>query len=228
MKKALLIIISFILLTILGTLLHEIGHIVPAKMLGYETTLHYGSMSWDSQSLKYSNQVQKEYPEIDKVPQSEIDKLSKLKSKEENDNLWITLGGPIQTIATGLFGILILYLRRNTLNKLPFGILNWLAVFLAFFWSRQVFNFLIGILNFSLGNTDSPFGGDEAKISIMLTLPNGTIGIITAAIGVVVCSLIVFKIVPRQDRVKFLSSGIVGSAIGYITWFQIIGPNILP
>ena len=40
--------LSFILFTIIGTLSHEGGHILVAKALGYQTKLHFASMSWNS------------------------------------------------------------------------------------------------------------------------------------------------------------------------------------
>jgi len=185
-------------------------------------------MNWESRFLNYSNQLSREYTEIEKVPQSKLDVLRNLKSKEEDDKLWITLGGPIQTMITGLIGFLVLYLRKETWTKSSFGIINWIAVFMGLFWSRQIFNLLIGIFNYLFGHASTPFGGDEAKISNILNMPSGTIGIVTGIIGMVVCSIIVFKVVPKHDRLIFLLLGIFGSAIGYMIWFEIIGPKILP
>ena len=37
--------LGFVLFTIIGTVSHEYGNIIVAKSLGYETTLHYGSMN---------------------------------------------------------------------------------------------------------------------------------------------------------------------------------------
>ena len=39
--------VGFMLFTVIGTVSHEYGHIIVAKYFGYETTLHYGSASWD-------------------------------------------------------------------------------------------------------------------------------------------------------------------------------------
>lgn len=228
MKKSVLIILSFILFTIIGTLTHEAGHIVPAKILGYQTTLHYGSMEWDGEFLKYSKALYKKYATADKIPQYESEHLNKLKSNEKNDNFWILIGGPLQTMFTGMLGIFILFRRKHTLNKTPFGMINWLGVFLSLFWSRQIFNFLIGGFTFLSGRKNTPFGGDEAVISEQLYLPSGTVGIITAILAIVICSIIVFRIVPRQDRKVFITSGILGSVLGYAIWFEWIGPWILP
>ena len=41
--------ICFILVTIFGTLSHEFGHLVVAKILGYDTILHHSSMEWTNE-----------------------------------------------------------------------------------------------------------------------------------------------------------------------------------
>ncbi len=38
--------LGFVLFTIIGTISHELGHIIVAKSLGYETALYYGSMNY--------------------------------------------------------------------------------------------------------------------------------------------------------------------------------------
>ncbi len=45
-KNFILLSLTFILFTVLGTLTHEGGHIAAAKYYGYETTLHYSSMNY--------------------------------------------------------------------------------------------------------------------------------------------------------------------------------------
>ena len=228
MKKAVLIIIRFILLTVLGTIMHEIGHIIPAKILGYQTTLHYGSMGWHGNYEKYSNTLLREYSNFTDVPKNKLEELSTLKERRDKDKLWISLGGPIQTMGTGIIGLFILFIRRNKLRSVPFGLVNWVAVFLSLFWSRQVFNLMIGITGNMLNSNNSMFGGDEAAISLLLNLPKGLIGIITGVIGVIICVIVVFKIIPKEDQMKFIISGILGSAIGYTIWFHGLGPIILP
>jgi len=75
------------LFTVIGTLSHELGHIVVAEILGYETTLHFSSMNWDSKLL-YSSQ----------------------------HDLFILIGGPFQTMLTGCLGLSILLMRRNRIK----------------------------------------------------------------------------------------------------------------
>jgi len=75
--------LSFILFTIIGTLSHEVGHIAVAEALGYETKLHFGSMSWNSDvELKISL------------------------------HFMILSGGAFQSMLTGTLGFLLLFYRR--------------------------------------------------------------------------------------------------------------------
>jgi hypothetical protein len=45
-KSLFILTIVFILFTAIGTVSHEYGHISVAKIYGYETSLHYGSMNY--------------------------------------------------------------------------------------------------------------------------------------------------------------------------------------
>lgn len=83
--------ILFSLLVVLGTLSHEIAHIIVAKMLGFEATLHYGSMSW------FVNGVD----------------ANLMASKQEI--FLVTLGGVVQTVVSGIIGVFILYFSRSKL-----------------------------------------------------------------------------------------------------------------
>jgi len=74
----------FPFLVVFGTIFHELGHIVMAKNLGFETVLLYGSMSW------FKNGIE-----------SEI-------SATKLENFLVTLSGVLQTITTGTIGFLIL------------------------------------------------------------------------------------------------------------------------
>lgn len=69
----------FFLLVIVGTLLHECGHILPAKLLGFTTKLHYDSMTWSK------NGIDGEHFSV-------------------TYRFIIILSGVLQTILTGTFG----------------------------------------------------------------------------------------------------------------------------
>ena len=85
-------ILLFSFLVIFGTLSHEYGHIVIAKFLGYETTLHYGSMSW------FINGIDGEL----------------IATKKED--FLVTMGGIFQTTLTGTIGLLVLYFSHSKLS----------------------------------------------------------------------------------------------------------------
>ncbi len=227
-KQNLIFALSFIVLTVVGTLTHEVGHIIPAKILGYKTTLHYGSMNWEHNYTEYTSQLRKKYGEVANAPESEIAKLQELITIHRKDALIILLGGPVQTLCTGFLGLFLLYRQRSSLKKTPFGLSNWIAVFLALFWSRQVFNLIVRFTKHILNSKNSMFGGDEANISKLLNLPTGTIGIGTGIVGALICAIVVFKVVPVEYRLRFVLSGIIGSVIGYLMWFELIGPILLP
>lgn len=213
--------ICFVLFTIIGTLLHEYGHILVAKSYGYKTYLHYGSM--------HSN-IGDDYEKLD----TSFEKLNKAKYEEIKTALkilgkrsfYITLGGPAQTIITGLLGLSILYFRRNR-NSIKFLLIDWLAVFLALFWLREVFNLFMGLLR-GLFNRGNYFGGDEYFLSTYLDLPNGAFSITLGSIGLFISLMVIFKIIPKKKRFTFIVSGLTGGLLGFYWWMYVIGPVLLP
>lgn len=82
----------FSFLVIFGTLSHEFGHVLVAQILGYETTLHFGSMSW------FKNGIDGNLIATPKTI------------------LWITLGGVFQTLFTGTLGLVILQVSQTKIS----------------------------------------------------------------------------------------------------------------
>jgi len=215
-KPLLILTIGFILFTVIGTISHEYGHIIVAKSFGYETTLHYGSMNYWPKGIKektgeYNNILQKRYW-----------------SETSNSGLLITVGGPLQTILTGTIGLLILIWRRKPIYKNGLKILDWLAVFLSLFWLREIFNLVTSIGGEIISPNEIWFSGDELHISQGLNLWSGTIPLILATIGIVIAIYVVFKIIPKKQRLTFILSGSIGGITGFILWMNIIGPKVLP
>lgn len=188
------IVLAFVVFTIIGTLSHELGHIAVAKYLGYQTTLHFGSMNYESDFL-YS------------------------KSHE----LYILIGGPLQTMLTGSLGLFVLYR-----NRYEWKALNWLAVFLSLFWLRPVFNILVSTTNYLVYGTPNLYGGDEVRISQLLGLWEGSLSVSFAIFGAFISYFLFFRVIPHSMRWLFVSCGIIGGLCGYYLWFKCIGPNFLP
>lgn len=197
-KQIFLFSLIFILLTILGTQTHEWGHYLVGKQFGFKPLLHYASVSYQAESA--------------------------------NDNLKYHLitqiSGPVETVLTGIFGFLMLLLRRNK-QKLNFSNLDWLYVFLSLFWLRQVANMFVQI--FSLILFQNSFkGGDEAKISKYFNLFPASIDIVSGILGILICYYVVFLIVPKTYRLNLVLGGIFGSLAGSSIWFGFLGQTILP
>lgn len=220
----------FALFAIIGTVSHEGGHWIVAKYFGYDAKLHYASTSYNtSEKLlepytfteKHKEKIQAE----EKSP--ERDKYLEIIESQRKEKLLITLGGPIQTLLTGTIGFLILWFKRKRIfRKYNLSTSNWISIFLAFFWSRQVFNFIASDMLLQAEKTS--YVSDEPRISQSLNLPFWSIGLVTCILGILILSWICFKIIPIRQRLTFILAGMVGSAVGWYVWMYKLGPIILP
>ncbi len=231
LKSLLFLTITFILFTPIGTILHEFGHIVVAKSLGYETTLHYGSMNYRNSNL---NKKQIKIYNENKITIESNTYFNQKKEYEKGidqlyiNTLLVTIGGPLQTIITGFIGLLILFFRKKKINKSKLKLIDWLAIFLSLFWLRQVFNLLISVISELISPNGSYFGGDEKRISNLLNLWPGTTSVTLGIIGIVIFAFILIKRIPKQLKITFLLSGLLGGTLGFIIWMIILGPILLP
>lgn len=214
-----------------GTVSHELGHLILAKSLGYETALHYGSVEYENFSL--SEKLSEIYRENKAAIENETffdqrGEYEKCLSKSRSSELLIAIGGPLQTLLTGTIGLSILFYRRKRIEKNGMNLTDWLSVFLALFWLRQVFNVIMTISGEVISPDGSYFGGDEEYISKSLNLWPGTVSIVLGILGSILAVLVVFKVVPRQLILTFVLSGLIGGVIGFVLWMNILGPRILP
>ena len=142
--------------------------------------------------------------------------------------MFIRIGGPLQTLITGVIGLTLLFLRRKSIKISGLKLLDWIAVFLSLFWLRVIFNLVISITRELIKPNGSYFGGDEKHIAELLNLPSGTFSLTLGIIGGLVCAFIIFKIIPSKLRFTFMLSGLVGGISGFILWMIVIGPKLLP
>lgn len=229
-KKFLIFLFAFILFTALGTVSHEYGHIIVAESLGYDTTLHYGSMNYNNSELK-------ELYEIYNNNETEINNGTDFEKRAEYENLiekftadgfLITLGGPLQTIITGTIGLLILLWRRKKIQLTGLKPIDWLSIFLSLFWLREVFNLVMSFGGEIISPTGSYFRGDEKNISEFLKLGSVTFSIILGIIGLAVSLIVIFRFVPNRLRLTFILSGLIGGIMGFILWMNVLGPKLIP
>lgn len=192
------LILLFIPFTIVGTVSHELGHVVMAQLLGYDTILHYGYMEWNSEQS------------------------SRL------DDFLIAAAGPLQTISVGCLGLFFMLKRRKSVLKNGFQKLDWLFLFLGLFWSRAIFNLIFRFSLFVFKSEESAFGGDEAYLSESLSLPIGTVPLAEGIVALSICLYMVFKLLPNPERRSFLVAALPGSILGFIIWMIWLGPILLP
>lgn len=117
--------------------------------------------------------------------------------------------------------------KKKTSSKKFIGF-DWLLVFLSLFWLREPFNLARHGVNKIVFGGPSYFGGDELRISRGLNLWDGTIPIIMGVLGLAICSIVIFRIMPRAYRRNFMVGGLMGGALGYLIWMKLLGPIILP
>lgn len=220
-------VIAFVLIVPFGTITHEIGHIVVANLLGYETNLYYDSMKWSGDLRDdvvniystYSFEIENNLPFI-KSNEYKV----KLKSLN-NDALMILLGGIFQTILSGSLAFWFFLKRRKKYNM--FNLIDWFLVFVSLFWSREVFNLLIGVIRGFWSGNGVFFYGDEAKVANLLGLHNGFIAIPLGILGIIIILKVVSSI-PKKIRFTFNLSAIIGCLLGFVLWMNFIGKFFLP
>lgn len=224
------LVLGFVLCTIVGTVSHEGGHYIVAKSQGFNPKLHYQSVSYGKDSSADTMEVYYEKHREKVIAKEESAEKTKFWSwfyKREEMYFYDTLGGPLQTMLTGMIGFIILFFRRKQIFIRGYlTLLEWAAVLLSYFWSREVFNFI-----FSIDDTFSDrkhFRSDEPRLSQYLNLPPWAFGMITCVIGGIILLWVTFRVIPVQQRLTFLVSGLIGSTIGWMVWMDWLGPILLP
>ena len=222
--------LTFIIMTVIGTLTHELGHYAVAKYVGREASIHYQSVSHSDDALNdYLAGVYKKYAyEIKNnldFPEKENYQIAI--QKYQADKFWIALGGPLQTMLTGSIGLILLLVYQHkyiTAHRVsPTG---WALVFMALFWLRQVANlFVAGMLFLMKGQPT--LRGDEIGLALHLDLNMWAIVMITGLLGLAVL-LIVLKLLPKTILFTFLLSGLTGGLLGYYLWLVKYGQYIMP
>ena len=200
-KLLLLLIIVFIFTTIIGTVSHECGHFIGAKIIGFNAKVHYGYTS-----IIYDGD---------------------LRGKDQFDRFVFTLGGPVQTMFTGTVGLMLLFVFQKNNPISSINLKQWFFIFLSLFWLRQTANFATWIIGY-LVNDKLSLRGDEIKLAQYLQLPLWSIILPTALVGCIVAIIVIFKFVPLHQRFTFVVAGLIGGFSGYILCLEIFGKMIMP
>lgn len=231
-----LLALGFILTTIVGTLTHEAAHFYVAKHYGFQPKLHYASVSYGDiapYALREFDSVYEANKDKILAKQSSPEKEAFLKyrasvgKKLEKQYFNITITGPLQTIIAGTLGLLLLWIRKSKIKIRGYlNFADWIFVMLAFFWSRQLANCMLGIYYFINGRDSSR--SDEGNIAEYLDISHWAIDISGAVIASLAILWVVFRVILKQYRFTFLVAGLTGSIAGWMVWMETYGPAILP
>lgn len=201
LKLLLFLTLAFVFATIVGTVSHEYGHFIAAKLRGFNTEVHYA----------YTSVVHD----------------GSLRGKDHFDRFIFTSGGPIQTMLTGTLGLILLFAFRKNNHTSVLNFRQWVFVFLSLFWLRQTANFTGWIIGYmSQGKFSAR--GDEIKLAKYLDLPSWSIILPTAVIGFMVLAIVIFKFISMHQRFTFIISGLIGGIVGFVFWLEIFGKIIMP
>ncbi|MDF1838755.1 MAG: hypothetical protein P1V35_12865 [Planctomycetota bacterium] len=196
---AIRVFVTFLPMAFVGTMLHEAGHIVVAQALGYSTTLHYGSMAWYCDDWDAAGNV-------------------------DLHSTLISMGGPLTNMGLGVIGLIWLA-RLAKQGRTEFEGSMMAACVLALFWSRQLFNAALVASAAVMGRVRA--SSDEVKIANDLGWPAGSILWATAALAALAILRTVAHI-QRGQRISFALAGASGAVMGYLLWYESLGPMLLP
>lgn len=230
LKAFVYLMLTFIAMTVIGTVSHELGHYSAAKLLGYDASINYRSASyWDDDLSEYFNDIFHKYSfEIkNKLPFAEKEEYYALIEKHHKNAFYITLGGPLQTMLTGTLGVLLLLINRKKYIKVnSVSVSGWMLIFMSLFWLRQTANLCMSVFSYLLKGRIS-FKSDETKLALYLNLNIWTIKMITGFLGIIVL-LIILKLIPKRLLITFILAGCVGGVLGFYLWLVKFGQYIMP
>ena len=222
---------AFIVATVIGTLSHEGGHYFIAKGFGYHPRIHYASCSFGDNEVIDSLEAiyQKHQKELEEgLPFPGKEKYEELQQGAIRNELWILIGGPLQTILTGTIGLILLFAyRKSFAAKQALSSRQWALVFITLFWLRQTANLAMWLIDYLVSGEFSS-RSDEIGIALELEIPFWSLTAITGIIGMAVLVIVLLKFVPPKQRLTFVASGIAGGVTGYILWLHLLGPVLLP
>ncbi len=199
----------------LGAILHEGVRTITAKTINYEKG-HFanGELYFQNDSMN------KCFDKFRETNRAELEtgrdfpnknKWLELKKQHDHDHAKIEISGRLFTFSVFLIGLLILFVRRKN-RKEAFATIDWVGVILSLFIMQQVFLSAVHAI------THKFIWCDDASIYNFLHLPIIKTEWCITFIGCIICSFIVFGIVPKEKRITFFCSGLLGGLVGITIW----------
>jgi len=192
--------LKFLPLAAIGTIAHEFGHFFAALIQGHWSIISYG---FTTLLIDFATYFQ---------------------------YLIFILGGPISTWATCFIGfsLLIFKYRKNLEDptyKMSSG--HQISLFTTLFCSRAVFNTLGWMVGRYFQGREMGTS-DEEKISLYFGWAPEILLFGGMILGIIIILLCVIYFIPKSQRSVILISGIAGALIGYVIWYYLLGPVIMP
>lgn len=141
---------------------------------------------------------------------------------------WFIVGGPVSTWLVAAIGIGILLCKYRSMHSEQsklIGLGQSAALIASTFSLRFVFN--AGMYFFSHTLLLIPSGADEVKIAQYLGISPDLMMYGSAFAGLLVVLTALYYI-PRPQRYIILLGGFIGAVLGYLFWYNWVGPLVLP
>ena len=224
--------IGFIIAVVVGILSHECGHWLAGRYLGFKgqhIAYNYTKYGSPGDNWRIRDSVMDQYhKEMLSSPAMPVKgEYRKLINEREHDYFLLTAGGPLQTMLAGTIGLMLLFIYRRKFaatDALTFS--QWLMVFLALFWLREIFDVAVAIIRLCAGHPWME--GDEFKMAEYFHWPAWSIFIATSLTSLLVLWVVDFRFVPAKQRLTFIIAGFTGGLTGAYLWLILLGPKLLP
>ena len=129
-------------------------------------------------------------------------------------------------IGTIGFILLIIY-RRKYKDKLSLSFFQWALIFKSLFWLRSSFILVGGLIGMIFYKIEFSRLND-LLINRLLGWKPPLFQFIAGTIGLIVLAVVIFKFIPKAQRLTFIVAGLAGGISGSYLWMGVIGKLILP
>lgn len=232
----------FVLFYGIESFTHECGHYIAARVVGHrQPVIHYKSTDTGR------NALQEEFRWFGKTYKDKIARRERLPNHEryaevctQLEDAWeqmkaqkftrehaiIAMAGPLETVLTGMVGLLIMLYKRKKFEQAErLKVWQWIVVFAALFWLVPAVGLFAGIA-FMVVPGLSDTSSDIYRMCLHFGINNSVVYLAMGALGVMAV-VATFKLVPRKQRLTLGMALIVGGTTGYFLW-NIVGPVVLP